>query len=71
MRKLAAQGMIENGCGELLSGTRVPEMERAYVLASDAEALLMRHIAGPHLVDPQQAMDFQMEVIENVTETGV
>lgn len=71
MRKLATyEGMIENGRGRLPSDARMPEKTRVYVLVPAAETLLARHVAGPHLVDSQQAKDFQKQVIEDVTETG-
>lgn len=66
MRKLATyEGMIENGCGRSGSDARISEKARVYVLVPDAETLLTRHVAGPHLVDLEQAKDFQMQVVED------
>ncbi len=61
MRKLATpDGTIENG-----------RVTPVYILVPDAETLSARYIASPHLADPHQAKDFQMEVIEDATEPGV
>lgn len=66
MRKPATyEGMVENERDRLASDDRIPEKSRVYVLVPDAEALLTRHVASPHLVDSEQAKDFQMQVIED------
>jgi hypothetical protein len=72
MRKLATyEGIIENGRVTLPSDAGIPEKTRVYVLAPEAETLSATHIASPHLADPQQAGDFQMEVIEDATKADV
>jgi hypothetical protein len=63
MEKLAPEGMIKHGW--LGSDPRMPEQTRAYFLAPDAETLLNRHVAGPHLVDSERSRDFQKQVIED------
>ncbi len=69
MRKLATyEGIIEDGRVRLPSDDGIPEKARVYVLVSEAETL---SVASPHLADPQQARDFQMEVIEDATKAGV
>ena len=69
MRKLATyEGIIEDGRVRLPSDAGIPEKTRVYVLVPEAEML---SVASPHLADPQQARDFQMEVIEDATKAGV
>jgi hypothetical protein len=72
MRKPATYGGIsENGRVRLPSDGGIPEKTRVYVLAPDAETLSARYVASPHLADPQQAKDFQKQVIEDATKAGV
>ena len=72
MRKLATyEGIIENGRVMLPSDAGIPEKTRVYVLVPDAETLSARYVASPQLADPQQAKDFQMQVIEDAIKAGV
>jgi hypothetical protein len=72
MRKLATyEGIIEDGRVRLPSDAGIPEKTRVYVLVPEAETLSATYVASPHLADPQQARDFQMEVIEDATKAGV
>ncbi len=65
MRKIASyEDMIESGCGMFIPDVRTPEKTLVYALVP-AEALITPHVAGPHLVDPEQAKDFQKQVIED------
>jgi hypothetical protein len=69
MRELATnEGIIEDGRVSLPSDAGSPEKTRVYVSVPEAETL---SVASPHLADPQQARDFQMEVIEDATKAGV
>jgi hypothetical protein len=68
MRKLATdEGMIENGCGRLQSDVRIPGNTLEYFLVRDAETHSARSIASPHLAHPEQAREFQMQVLEDAT----
>jgi hypothetical protein len=42
-----------------------------YVLVPDVEAKRPLYIASPRLVHPEQAKDFEMEVIEDTTDAGI
>jgi hypothetical protein len=72
MRKLAtSEGIIEDGRVRLPSDAGIPEKTRVYVLVPEAETLSAMNFVSPHLANPQQARDFQMEVIEDATKAGV
>ena len=72
MRKLATyEGIIEHGRVMLPSDVGIPEKTRVYVLVPDAETLSAGYVASPHLADPEQAKDFQKQVIEDATKTDV
>jgi len=72
MRKLATyQGIIENGRVRLPSDAGIPETTLAPVLVADAGRDSVRYIASPHLADPQQARDFELQVIDDATKARV
>jgi len=72
MRKLSTyEGVVENGQVKLPPNATIPEKTRVYVLVPDADAQHISHIASPRLVHPEQAKDFEKEVIEDITDAGV
>jgi hypothetical protein len=72
MRKLATyEGVVENGHVTLPPNADIPEKTRVYVLVPDAESQRTPRIASPRLVHPEQAKDFEMQVIEDTTDDGV
>lgn len=72
MRKLATfEGVVENGHVTLPPDADIPEKTRVYVLVPDVETRKRLYIASPRLVHPEQAKDFEMEVIEDTTDAGV
>jgi hypothetical protein len=72
MRKLATyEGVVENGHVTLPPNTDIPEKTRVYVLVPDAETRKPLYIASPRLVHPEQAKDFEMQVVEDITDAGV
>jgi len=72
MRKLATyEGVVENGHVTLPPNVDIPEKTRVYVLVPDVETQKTLYIASPRLVHPEQAKDFEKQVIEDTTEAGV
>ena len=72
MRRLATyEGVVENGRVTLPPNADIPEKTRVYVLVPDVETQRTPHIASPRLVHPEQAKDFEMQVIEDTTDAGV
>ena len=72
MRKLETYvGVVENGHVTLPPNADIPEQTRVYVLVPDAETQRPPRIASPRLVHPEQAKDFEMQVIEDTTDAGV
>ena len=64
MRKLATyEGVVENGRVTLPPNTDIPDKTRVHVLVPDLGTQKTLHIPSPHLVHPEQAKDFKMEVI--------
>jgi len=72
MRKLATyEGVVENGHVTLPPNVDIPEKTRVYVLVPDAKTQKTFYIASPRLVHPEQAKDFEKQVIEDTTDAGV
>jgi hypothetical protein len=72
MRKLTTyEGIVENGHVTLPPNTDIPEKTRVYVLVPDAETRKPLYIASPRLVHPEQAKDFELQVIDDLTDADV
>ncbi len=72
MRKLATyEGIIENGRVTLPPNTDIPDKTRVYVLVPDAEMQPTLYVASPRLVHPEQAKDFEKQIIEETTDAEV
>jgi len=72
MRKLATyEGVVENGHVMLPPNADIPDNTRVYVLVPDVESQRTPHIASPRLVHPEQAKDFEMQVIEDTTDADL
>ena len=72
MRKLATyEGVVENGHVTLPPEADIPEKTRVYVLVPDGEHQRVPRIASPRLAHPEQARDFELEVIEESLDADV
>jgi hypothetical protein len=72
MRKLATyEGVVEDGRIRLPENASIPEKTRVYVLVPDVENLPPPRIASPRLVHPEEAKDFELQVIEDTTDADV
>lgn len=65
MRKLATyEGVVENGHVTLPPDADIPDRTRVYVLVPDPDRDRTYKILSPRLANPEQAKDFEMEVID-------
>ena len=72
MRKLSTyEGIVENGHVTLPLNADIPEKTRVFVVVPDVETQLPPRIASPRLVHPEQAKDFELQVIEDTTDADV
>lgn len=72
MRKLATyEGVVENGQVTLPPNADIPEKTRVYVLVPDVKTQRTYNIPGARLVHPEQAKDFEKQVIEDTTDAGL
>lgn len=71
MRKLATyEGIVENGHVTLPPDADIPDKTRVYVLVPDAAAHRTYKVMSPRLAHPEQAKDFELQVIDE-TDAGV
>lgn len=64
MKVTTLQGTVENGQIRLPANVRLPEKAKVYIIIPDLEVTPIAYIGSPRLVRPEQAADFQKEVIE-------
>ena len=71
MKVTTFEGIVENGQVRLPADVHLPEKAKVYVVVPDMEARQIAYIASPRLAHPEQAKDFQMQVIKETTDAGV
>ncbi len=57
------EGVVENGQIRLPATVRLPEKAKVYVVIPDAEVQASAYIGSPRLVHPEQAADFEKQVV--------
>jgi hypothetical protein len=65
------EAIVENGQIRLPSSVRLPEKAKVYVLIPDLAVSTISHIGSPRLVHPEQAADFQKEVVEESSDASL
>jgi hypothetical protein len=60
------EGIVERGQIRLKAGVSLPDKIKVYVVVPDIQVEQVAHIFTPRLAHPEQAVDFQMEVIEEL-----
>jgi hypothetical protein len=65
------EGIVEQGQIRLPASVRLPEKAKVYVVIPDLEIQTTAFIGSPRLVHPEQAVDFEKEVIEEPPDAGV
>ena len=71
MRKLSTyEGVVENGQVKLPPEARIPETTRVYIVVPTGDSGRIPKIASPRLVHPEQAKDFENQIIEDLTDAG-
>jgi len=65
------EGVVEHGQIRLKDAVRLPEKTKVYVLVPDIQISRAARVFSPRLVDPEQIVDFELEVIEGSSDAGV
>ena len=71
MRVTTFEGIVEKGQIRLPATVRLPERAKVYVVIPDLEVQTVVYIGSPRLVYPEQAADFQKEVVEEPPDAGL
>lgn len=71
MRVATFEGVVENGQIRFPTTVRLPERAKVYVIIPDVEIQTVAYIGSPRLVHPEQAADFEKEVIEEPNNAGL
>lgn len=71
MRVTTFEGVVENGQIRLPATVRLPEKAKVYVVIPDVEVQTVAYIGSPRLVHPEQAADFEKEVIEEIQNASI
>lgn len=58
------EAIVKNGQIRLPVDVRLPEHARVYVVVPGVEIAPAAQVASPRLVHPEQAVDFNLEVVE-------
>jgi hypothetical protein len=68
MKVTTFEGIIENGQIRLPANVRLPEKTKVYVVVPDIETLSIAYVGSPRLAHPEQARDFEKQVIEETND---
>ncbi len=71
MQVTAFEGIIENGQIRLITNINLPERTKVYVIIPGFETKRDLHIYSPRLAHPEQAADFQKDIIEEAPDASV
>lgn len=71
MKSTMLVGRVENGQMKLVENARLPDNGLVYVVVPESGTDQMPYIASPRLVRPEQAADFELEVVEGTADAGV
>ena len=71
MSVVTYEGVVEHGQIRLKTDVHLPEQTKVYVVVPDVENCPVAHIFSPRLANPQQVVDFSMEVVEEPSDAGL
>ena len=71
MSIVTLEGVVEKGQIRLLSDLRLPDKTKVYVIVPDIQVKQSARIFSPRLAHPEQAVDFEMEVIVESPDASV
>ncbi|MBI3948366.1 MAG: hypothetical protein HY321_20795 [Armatimonadetes bacterium] len=71
MSVITLEGVVEHGQIRLADNIQLPDQTRVYVIVPDAQIEQTARIVSPRLAHPEQAGDFQMQVMEGPDDAGV
>jgi hypothetical protein len=70
MAQLTFEGFVEHGQIRLPEEVQLPEKTKVYVIVPEAAGPSL-HFPSPHLVHPEEAAHFVLDVVEDGPNAGV
>ena len=64
MSIITLEGIVEKGQIRLKPNLQLPDKTKVYVVVPDIQVERYARIFSPRLADPEEAIDFKMEVVE-------
>ena len=71
MGVITLEGIVEHGQIQLKANVRLPERTKVYVVVPDIQIERRARVFSPRLTHPEQAADFEMQVIEEPSDASV
>lgn len=71
MSVTTVEAIVENGQIRLPSNVRLPEKTKVYVIIPDVRMSPVSYVGSPRLAHPEQAADFQKEVVEESSDASL
>ena len=71
MKVMTYEGTVENGQIRLSEPVSLPEKARVFVIVPEAIGVPRVHVGSPRLAQPERAVDFVMEVVEEARDAGL
>ena len=65
------EGIIDQGQIRLNTRVHLPENTKVYVIVPNIQIEQIAYVFSPHLVHPEQAADFKMEIVEEPADAHV
>ncbi|HKH47698.1 MAG TPA: hypothetical protein VKM72_23825 [Thermoanaerobaculia bacterium] len=71
MKVATFEAFVENGQIRIPGSVRLPEKARVFVVIPGVEVPSAAYIGSPRLARPEQASDFEKEVVEGDLDAGL
>jgi hypothetical protein len=65
------EAIVEDGQIRLPASVRLPEKAKVYILIPDVSIPLISYVGSPRLAHPEQAPDFQKEVVQEASDSSL
>ena len=71
MNVVTFEGIVDQGQIRLKTNVRLPDKTKVYIVVPNFQVEQVVHIFTPRLAHPEQAADFKMEVVEELSDANV
>ena len=71
MSIVTIEGVVEHGQIRLKSDVQLPDNTKVYVVVPGMQVQQIAYIVSPRLAHPEQATDFELEVVEEPADASI